>query len=367
MKRLTPSRAWLIGMGLLAVLALAGCGQTADYRDVASIFAPRASEPLAVSADAVTAKNVATLHELNSFRVALGPVLAGSFSPTDRHIALQGADQIVRVWDVDTGRLLEEPYEHAGPGEALAYSPDGTRLLSGGRSGGSDTVLLDVATFLPIGLTSMAGYNVSDAAWSPDGTRFAIVSRGSRLIYIYTGDGEPLTQRGPAGQWMWSVAFSEHWLAAGNELGAVYVLQNGEYALRREFWYDPRKASRDLEISPDESMVVSCHIDGTINVYQIDNGWDVINSFPAHEYVEGSVDGCRDGVFSHDGSVYFSVGDDGFLRAWNVVSGELLDEINLGSPAMMVDVSGDGELIAVALGNGTLHLFGGPETHLAQQ
>jgi WD40 repeat protein len=299
--------------------------------------------------------------------VALGPVMAGSFSPTDRQIALQGADQIVRVWDVDTGRLLEEPYEHDGAGEALAYSPDGTRLLSGGLSGGSDIVLLDVATYLPIDVASMAGYHVSDVAWSPDGTRFALVSRGSGRIYIFTGDGESLTQRRPAGQWMWSVAYSEHWLAAGNELGAVFILRADDFALRREFWYDARMASRDLEISSDESMVVSCHIDGTINVYQIDNGWDVINSFPAHEYVKGVLDGCRDGVFSHDGSVYFSVGDDGWLRAWNVVSGELLDEINFDQPALMVDVSADGELVAVALGNGTLHLLGGPEAHLAQQ
>jgi len=357
----------LIGWLALAAVLLSACGQTADYRDVAAIFAPRAREPLAMSANAITTGNVAGLHELNSFRVALEPVLAGSFSPTDRHIAIQSADGILRVWDVDTGRLLEEPYEHDGAGEAVAYSPDGTRLLSGGRSGGSDTVLLDVASYLPIGLASMAGYHVSDAAWSPDGTRFAVVSRGSGRIYVYTGDGESLTQRRPASQWMWSVAFSDHWLAAGNELGAVYVLESEDYALRREFWYNPRNASRDLEIAPDESLVVSCHIDGVVNFYQIDNGWDTLNSFQAHDYVKGSLDGCRDGVFNTDGSIYFSVGDDGFLRAWSVPDGDLLDEINLGHKALMVDVSADGELVAVGLDDGTLHLFGGPESQLAQQ
>ena len=78
MERFKSSRVWLIGVGFLAALALSACRPTADYRDVAAMFAPRAREPLAPSANAVTVDNVNTLHELNSFRVSLGPVLAGS-------------------------------------------------------------------------------------------------------------------------------------------------------------------------------------------------------------------------------------------------------------------------------------------------
>lgn len=367
MMRLLFNRRRLGGLGgMLIALGLAACAPNADYRDVAAIFAPRADEPLVVSSEAIDAENIANVQELDSYRVALGAVQAGSFSPTARQIALQGEDRVVRIWDVDTGRLLEEPYEHVGAGEAVVFSPDGTRLLSGGRAGGSDTVLLDVKSYAPIALTSMAGYHVSDAAWAPDGTRYAMVSRGSSRIYIFTGDGEPLTQRRPSGEWLWSVAYSQDWIATVNELGAVYLFQADDFAFRREFWYPARMAARTIAFTPDQSLVVSCHIDGMVNVYEVAGDWAVVDQFPAHEFDRGRLEGCRDSAFTPAGDVYLTVGDDGWLRAWDLTDSRLLYESDFGQPAMLVDVSKDGELIAVALADGTLHLLGRPGASLAQ-
>lgn len=59
--------------------------------------------------------------------------LCVSFSADGKRLAVGGADNVIRLWDVETGRQTLTIEQHADWVLALAFNPDGTRLASGGR------------------------------------------------------------------------------------------------------------------------------------------------------------------------------------------------------------------------------------------
>lgn len=59
-------------------------------------------------------------------------VRALAYSP-NRLLATAGSDQAVNLWDIDTGQLLARLRGHGEEIWAIAFSPDGTLIASGGR------------------------------------------------------------------------------------------------------------------------------------------------------------------------------------------------------------------------------------------
>ncbi|HRI63453.1 MAG TPA: CHAT domain-containing protein [Polyangium sp.] len=64
-----------------------------------------------------------------------GTIRALVFSSDSKWIASGGDDEIVRVWEVQTGKLVMQLVDHKGPVYALAFRGDGSLLASGGDDG----------------------------------------------------------------------------------------------------------------------------------------------------------------------------------------------------------------------------------------
>ena len=60
-------------------------------------------------------------------------VFAVAFSPDSKKIATAGADRTIRVFEVETGKLLTQIEDHADWIFGIAFSPDGKRLASASR------------------------------------------------------------------------------------------------------------------------------------------------------------------------------------------------------------------------------------------
>jgi WD40 repeat protein len=71
-------------------------------------------------------RNNRTLHALSASADAL------EFSPDGRLLAAAGHDHYLRVWDVQSGRLLYAVVAHQGPVEDVSFSPDGRWIVTAG-------------------------------------------------------------------------------------------------------------------------------------------------------------------------------------------------------------------------------------------
>src|SRR4051794_21324974 len=60
-------------------------------------------------------------------------VFAVAFSPDSKRVATAGADRAIRVFEVETGKLLTQIEDHADWIFAIPFSPDGKRLASASR------------------------------------------------------------------------------------------------------------------------------------------------------------------------------------------------------------------------------------------
>jgi hypothetical protein len=111
-----------------------------------------------------------------------------AFSPDGSRLASGGFDQIVRIWEVSTGKGLHELVAHQASVEWVAFSPDGTKLVSAGKD---QTIRLwDAVRGRPIrGFTGHAGW-VYCAMFTPDGKHLISGGRDMtiRLWDVETGD-----------------------------------------------------------------------------------------------------------------------------------------------------------------------------------
>jgi hypothetical protein len=81
-----------------------------------------------------------------TFRGHVGTARAVAFSPDGTLLASGGADQTVRLLNVATGRQLATLQAYEDEIRSLAFSPDGRTLASGGDGGQKSLKLWDVAT-----------------------------------------------------------------------------------------------------------------------------------------------------------------------------------------------------------------------------
>jgi WD40 repeat protein/serine/threonine protein kinase/tetratricopeptide (TPR) repeat protein len=118
-------------------------------------------------------------------------VLAVAFSPDGQRILTGSADQTARMWDAATGRPLGKPLVHDGLVVAVAFSPDGQTILTCSQTSITQAKvhLWSAATRQSLGQPLMHPRPVLAVAFSPDGRT------------ILTGSGDPLANKGEAHLW----------------------------------------------------------------------------------------------------------------------------------------------------------------------
>ena len=244
-----------------------------------------------------------------------------AFSPDGKILASGGWDAIIRLWDVETGKLKGRLRGHTRGVISVAFSPDGKILASGGGSEDDTVRLWDVET--ETHLRTLRGhlysYAVRSVSFSPDGKTIASSSgdRTIRLWNVETGvhfqtlighthsvasvafspDGKTIASGGGKGDGnirLWDVEMGTH---KGTLIGHIGWVVS-------------------VAFSPDGKTIASAgEDDGSIHL------WDVGTGIQIHKFI-GHTDWVSSVAFSPDGSLLASGSGDNTIYLWNSTTSE---------------------------------------------
>jgi WD40 repeat protein len=103
-----------------------------------------------------------------------GGVNAVAWSPDGTRVATASSDQTARVWDAVHGQPVTPPLAHHGGVNAVTWSPDGTRVAT--ASDGQTARVWDARSGQPVTRPLAHQSLVKAVAFSPDGTQVATAS-----------------------------------------------------------------------------------------------------------------------------------------------------------------------------------------------
>jgi len=278
-----------------------------------------------------------------------GSVRAVAFSPDGATLASGGQDGTVRLWDPITGQQIGQPLTgHEGLVIKVAFSPDGATLASASDDG---TVRLwDPATGQQIGqpLTGHEG-PVIEVAFSPGGATLASAGADGavRLWDPATGQqiGQPLTQLEGSFE---EPAFSPDsgMLASG---GFNYPVRLWNLATGELIGQLPSGPVVAVAFSPDGATLASASFDGT-------RLWNLATGEQIDRLPTGPVFAV---TFSPDGATLASAGDSGaVVRLWDTATGQQIGPPLTGHTDVVTKMafSPDGATLASASRDGTVRV-----------
>ncbi len=278
------------------------------------------------------------------------PVLALAFSPDGKMLASGGRDYAVRLWDTATRKELSVLRAHEGYVEAVAFSPDGTLLAS---TGGDYTVRLwDTVSEVYIAALRGHGSWVFTLAFSPDGRLLASAGWNKAVKLWDTGTRKyVLTLRGHS-NWIHSVNFSPdgRFLASAGKDSTVRLWDVSTGQCLRILHGHTRGVFMSA-FSPDGTLLASCGDDDTVRLWDALSGEELM-VLGGHEKAVLSL------AFSPCGRLIASGSRDKTVRLWSALSGEkILVLEGHKNYVASVEFSSDGRILATGSYDQTVRLW----------
>jgi WD40 repeat protein/transcriptional regulator with XRE-family HTH domain len=249
-----------------------------------------------------------------------GDVISIAFSPDGEYLATGGVDSTVRIWDASNGEVLHVLKGHAVEVGGLAFSPDRRLLLSSSED--AMLIIWDVETGEL--LRELPDFTVFKVSFSPDGKRVAAATFNGLQVWLYT-PGEPLTLENsqailtipdggaavfsPDGKWLAALSLST---ASGNAV-KLWDANTGQELLTMAGHTDWLAG---LAFSPDGKRLASTSLDGTVRVWSLEPGREMVTVLSPSAGYGNRV------VYSPDGEELATNGGDGTATIWNAKTGQ---------------------------------------------
>jgi WD40 repeat protein/serine/threonine protein kinase len=204
-----------------------------------------------------------------------GENFAVAFSPDGRHLVTGGAGRVVDVWEAATGREVGTLGAHDRQIRGLTFSRDGRRLASASSDG--IVKVWDAARLAehqePLAvLRTRTAWEILNIAFSPDGDR--LVTGGAEntvKVWDLTTGQEVQSLSGHSGE-VCTATFSPdpegRWIASGGEDSTVKVWDSQTGKLLRNFRGHTGLVTW-VAFTPDGRRLLSASRDGTVRVWDL--------------------------------------------------------------------------------------------------
>jgi WD40 repeat protein len=222
-----------------------------------------------------------------------------AFSPDGKTLAAGDGNNIIRLWEMPSGKVLHPTEPHDSGVHCVAVAPDGKTLAAGTFLKGIQ--LWDQTTGRPLRRLQGHEHGVYPVVWSPDGR------------YVASGSRD-----GTARVWDPATGKEAHkFLGYDTKSGDVWVY--------------------GLSFAPDGKRLAGACRDGVVRIWDLDAGKELVRSEGHNSFVWGA-------AFSPDGKTLVSCGAD--IRLLNAATGSLVRTLGEPTQYESVAVSPDGRLVA---------------------
>jgi len=282
----------------------------------------------------------------------LGSVYAVAFSPDGQRVLSGGADQTLRLWDVRTGKEIRRIDTGVGRIWAVAFAPRGRYAVTGSFDG--SVRLWDLDRGREARRFADKGDYVRTVAFSPDGQWIA-AGGDDRMIRVWDAVSGKLqgTLKGHD-HFVWSIAFSRSGkqLVSGSLDRTIRLWDLASMSERKTISTGDDSVF-SVAISPDGRRFASAGSDRNVQIWDLARG-ERIRTLPGHEGYVHSI------AFSPDGRRILSGSQDQTLRLWEVRTGRMVRVLQGHCDQVWsVVFSSDGKRAASASDDRTVRIWNG--------
>ena len=254
-------------------------------------------------------------------------VTAVAWSPDGTYIVSGGDDHTIRVWHAKTGADVFISHGHSGGVPAVTWSPDSSRIASasagpstsGGPPAGNNAVQVWYAiTGKPIYSYYGHSSGITDVAWAPRKELIASASTDYTVqVWAATTGQNPLIYR--THPWyVWTLAWSpDGTLIASAGPDGIIQLWDAVTGFTLAVYRGHSSGVEALAWSPDGTRIASASDDKTVRVWEAFSGASVYTYHGHTGYVNAV-------SWSHDGLTIASGSSDKTVQVWNVTTGETI-------------------------------------------
>lgn len=278
-----------------------------------------------------------------------GKILSVAVSPNGKLLAAGGRtrtagldDNPIRLYELDSGRVIGLFRGHRDAVLSLAFSPDGSQLASGGAD--DIAVLWDVASLSKITEVGGHGGDVNAVRFSLDGGRLYTASDDRSVGVWDAKNGQRLMTLEGHTDLVLALAVSplDGTLASGG-FDRTVRLWNGETGEELATLEGEMSNVMSLSFSPDGRRLLT----GAGGAPYANQVWDVAERRIALTY-RGHDNMAFAAALSPDGSLAATAGGNvNEIQLWDPATGRLVHRLaGVGRPVTSVGVSLDGERIA---------------------